>query len=69
MGETAYKGDPTAAANSTERRNYDEGFTMGCYGLVEYSVCMSIAAIIVDQFDLYTRWGVKWIYLCGFTPE
>ena len=67
MGETAYAGDPGAEANSSARINYDQGFMVGCYGLVEYSVFMSIAAVVIDHCDLYNKWGVKWIYFYAYT--
>ena len=66
MGEKAYEGDPSAAVNSTSRLQYEQGFMVGCYGLVEYSVSMSIAAIVIDQFDLYSKIGIKWVYLYAF---
>ena len=66
MGEIAYEGDPSAAVNSTSRLQFEQGFMVGCYGLVEYSVSMSIAAMVIDRFDLYSKIGIKWIYLYAY---
>ena len=66
MGEKAYEGDPAAAVNSTSRLRYEQGFMVGCYGLVEYSVSMSITALFIDRFDLYSKIGIKWIYLFAY---
>ena len=42
MGEEIYNGDPGANVTSLEYLEYVEGFKIGCYGLVEYAICMAM---------------------------
>jgi len=66
FGEYVYAGDPEAPANSTEFKQYEAGFKMGCYGLVEYSICMSLGSAIIERFDLYERFPVKYFYAAAY---
>ena len=66
FGEFVYHGDPEAETNSTEFRNYEKGFKMGCYGLVEYSICMSLGSAIIERFDLFDRFPVKYFYASAY---
>ncbi|KAJ8288186.1 hypothetical protein COCON_G00008450 [Conger conger] len=65
MGQVIYKGDPKAAANSTELQNYHKGVQMGCWGLVIYAataaVCSALLQKYLDHFDL----SIKIIYMLG----
>lgn len=66
MGEDVYKGDPGAPQNSTEFINYQTGFKMGCYGLVEYSIFMSLGSAIIEKFDLFEKIKIKYIYASSY---
>lgn len=39
---------------------------MGCYGLVEYSICMSLGSAIIERFDLFDRFPVKYFYASAY---
>jgi Na+/melibiose symporter-like transporter len=67
MGEVCYKGDPMAPHNSTDFLQYETGFKMGCFGLVEYSIFMSICSGLVEKFDLFEKIGIKRIYVWSYT--
>jgi len=66
MGEDVYQGDPSAPQNSTEFINYQTGFKMGCYGLVEYSIFMSLGSAIIEKFDLFEKIPIKNIYALSY---
>ena len=66
MGEDVYEGDPSAPQNSTEFINYQTGFKMGCYGLVEYSIFMSLGSAIIEKFDLFEKIPIKNIYALSY---
>ncbi|KAJ8354228.1 hypothetical protein SKAU_G00217950 [Synaphobranchus kaupii] len=65
MGQVIYKGDPKAAANSTDLQNYHKGVQMGCWGLVIYAataaICSALLQKYLDHFDL----SIKIIYMMG----
>ncbi|XP_072303993.1 solute carrier family 45 member 4 isoform X2 [Eucyclogobius newberryi] len=65
MGQVIYHGDPTAASNTTEFDNYQNGVQMGCWGLVIYALtaatCSAILQKYLDNFDL----SIKVIYILG----
>ena len=66
FGEYVYQGDPEALSNSTQFKNYKKGFKMGCYGLVEYSICMSVGSAIIERFGLFDRFPVKYFYSASY---
>ena len=39
---------------------------MGCYGLVEYSICMSVGSAIIERFGLFDRFPVKYFYSASY---
>ena len=40
---------------------------MGCYGLVLYSVSMSICSAAIERYDLFNKLGMKFMYVCVYT--
>lgn len=52
VAQSIYKGDPSAAANSTEFMNYDEGVRMGCWCLLSISMTSAVSAVILEKFLL-----------------
>jgi len=67
FGYVVYEGNVDAAENSTDYQNYQEGFGMGCYGLVLYSVSMSICSAAIERYDLFNKLGMKFMYVCVYT--
>jgi hypothetical protein len=40
---------------------------MGCYGLVLYSISMSICSASIERYDLFNKLGMKFMYVCVYT--
>ena len=66
MGEEVYLGDPNANSTSLEYENYEAGFRTGCYGLVEYSICISLGSAIMEKFDIIERFPIKVIFASAY---
>ena len=66
MGEVCFEGDPSAAPNSTSFQLYQDGFKVGCFGLVGYSIAMSICSAVIEHFNLFHTIGIRIIYMCAF---
>lgn len=66
MGEEVYLGDPNANSTSIEYANYVAGFRTGCYGLVEYSICISLGSAIMEKFDIIERFPIKVIFASAY---
>lgn len=67
FGYVVYEGNVDAPENSTDYHNYQEGFAMGCYGLVLYSISMSICSASIERYDLFNKLGMKFMYVCVYT--
>lgn len=67
FGYVVYEGNVDAPENSTDYQNYQEGFAMGCYGLVLYSISMSICSAAIERYDLFNKLGMKNMYVCVYT--
>ena len=66
MADEVYHGDTNADHNSTEYLNYQNGFKIGCYGLVEYSICISLGSAIMEQFNLFEKFPIKFIFAAAY---
>jgi Na+/melibiose symporter-like transporter len=66
MADEVYHGDTNAERNSTEYLNYQNGFKIGCYGLVEYSICISLGSAIMEQFNLFEKFPIKFIFAAAY---
>lgn len=66
MGEVCFEGDPSAAPNTTSFQLYQDGFKVGCFGLVGYSIAMSICSAVIEHFNLFHTIGIRLIYMGAF---
>lgn len=65
-GEVCYSGDPSALSNSTKYENYEAGFKMGCFGLVGYSIFMSLCSGLIERFELFQKYGIRNWYILAY---
>jgi solute carrier family 45 protein 1/2/4 len=66
VAQAIYKGDPSAAANSTEFINYDEGVRMGCWCLLSISLVSAASAVLLEKFLTIRSFNLSIISECFF---
>ena len=46
--------------------NYESGFRIGCFGLFEYSIFMSISSAIFENFHIFENFKIKHLHITGY---
>jgi len=66
IGQVVFEGKIESDEESEAFLDYQEGFRIGCFGLVGYSAAMAIVTLLIEKFDFYSCIRAKYLYAAQF---